>query len=66
MSRARQALFAARLYRQRVDVACAGYARRDPMALLQLRPGRDDPHPVADPDGQLGDHQPPGLRPGAA
>lgn len=38
--------FAARLYRQRAAVACDGYIRRDPMALLSLRPGRDDPYPI--------------------
>jgi P450-derived glycosyltransferase activator len=40
--------FAAALYRQRIEVAFAGYARRDPMALLQLRPGRDDPYAIYD------------------
>jgi cytochrome P450 len=38
--------FAARLYRQRTAVACSGYVRRDPVALLSLRPGRADPYPV--------------------
>lgn len=38
------AAFSAGLYRQRLDVALAGYLRRDTMALLQLRPGRDDPY----------------------
>ena len=32
--------FASGLYRQRTGVAWAGYLQRDPMALLQLRPGR--------------------------
>lgn len=40
----RAACFAASLYRQRADVLVAGYVRRDPMALLQLRPGREDPY----------------------
>lgn len=40
------AAFAATLYRQRSDVLVAGYLRRDPMALLQLRPGRDDPYAI--------------------
>ncbi|GAA0937475.1 hypothetical protein GCM10009554_25770 [Kribbella koreensis] len=38
--------FAASLYRQRLSVAWVGYARNDPMALLQLRPGRDDPYRI--------------------
>lgn len=47
MGQLRQALsFATGLYRQRLAVAVAGYARRDPMALLQLRPGRDDPYAI--------------------
>ena len=40
------AAFAARLYRQQADVAYAGYVRRDPMALLKLRPGRDNPYAI--------------------
>jgi cytochrome P450 len=35
----RAVAFAARLYRQRTAVACSGYVRRDPMALLNLRFG---------------------------
>src|SRR5688572_5190980 len=42
----RAASFAATLYRQRLTVAAVGYWRRDPMALLQLRPGRDDPYAI--------------------
>jgi P450-derived glycosyltransferase activator len=42
----RAAAFAARLYRQRAAVACCGYVRRDPMALLNLRRGRADPYPL--------------------
>jgi P450-derived glycosyltransferase activator len=38
--------FASRLYRQRARVGYAGYLRRDPMALLELRPGRVNPYPV--------------------
>lgn len=38
--------FAAGLYRQRASVVYAGYARRDPMARLTLRPGRDDPYAI--------------------
>jgi P450-derived glycosyltransferase activator len=34
------------LYRQRVGTAWAGYALGDPMALLQLRPGRDNPYRI--------------------
>jgi P450-derived glycosyltransferase activator len=49
MGQFRRALsFATGLYRQRVDVAYAGYIRRDPMALLQLRPGRDNPYAIYD------------------
>jgi P450-derived glycosyltransferase activator len=40
--------FGARLYRQRAGVAYAGYLRRDPMALLQLGPGRDNPYAIYD------------------
>jgi cytochrome P450 len=47
MSSLGQALgFAANLYRQRAEVAYAGYVRRQPFALLQLRPGRADPYPL--------------------
>ena len=38
--------FASQLYRVRAVTAWQGHARHDPMALLQLRPGRDDPYPV--------------------
>ena len=38
--------FASGLYRQRAGVAWNGYLRRDPMALLQLQPGRVDPYAV--------------------
>jgi P450-derived glycosyltransferase activator len=34
------------LYRPRVNFAYHGYVRRDPMALLQLRPGRQNPYPT--------------------
>ena len=45
MSSLGQALtFAANLYRQRAEVAYAGYVRREPFALLHLRPGRADPY----------------------
>ncbi|MEN3359904.1 MAG: hypothetical protein V7637_3886 [Mycobacteriales bacterium] len=47
MGQLRQATsFAADLYRQRLSVASAGYLRRDPMSLLHLRPGRDDPYAI--------------------
>jgi P450-derived glycosyltransferase activator len=39
-------MFASGLYRQRAGVAWTGYLRRDPMALLQLRPGRVDPYAI--------------------
>ena len=49
MGNLRQALsFATGLYRSRVDLTFAGYVRRDPMALLQLRPGRDNPYAIYD------------------
>ena len=40
------AAFAARLYYARAMVGYYGYLRREPMALLNLRPGRVDPYPV--------------------
>lgn len=40
------ARFAGSLYVQRAAVAWYGYGRRDPMALLSLRPGRVDPYAV--------------------
>jgi P450-derived glycosyltransferase activator len=47
MSELRQVLsFATQLYRHRLDVAFHGYLRGDPMALLQLRPARDDPYTI--------------------
>ena len=62
-----------RLYREQAAVACAGYVRRDQLALLPLRPGRANPYAlydqfrargplIADPAGRLGDHQPPGVQ----
>ena len=36
--------FASGLYRQRAATLTAGYVRRDPVALLQLRPGRENPY----------------------
>jgi P450-derived glycosyltransferase activator len=47
VSRASQAVkFAAGLYRQRAAMVYAGYARRDPMALLHLRAGRENPYAI--------------------
>src|SRR5262247_2495166 len=47
MAQIRQAVsFAAGLYRQRAAIAVVGYLRRDPMALLALRPGRDNPYAI--------------------
>ncbi|HEV2639709.1 MAG TPA: cytochrome P450 [Actinocrinis sp.] len=40
--------FASSLYRQRASVVCAGYVKRDPLARLTLRPGRDDPYAIYD------------------
>ncbi len=49
MSAAGQAVeFASSLYRQRANVAFAGYVRHDPMARLQLRPGRANPYAIYD------------------
>jgi P450-derived glycosyltransferase activator len=36
--------FAATLYARQLDTAYHGYVRRDPMSLLRLGPGRDDPY----------------------
>ena len=44
----RVAAFAGGLYRRKALLACAGYLGRDPMAQLQLRPGRVNPYPVYD------------------
>jgi hypothetical protein len=44
----RVAAFATGLYRERARVAWTGYLRRDPMAQLWLRPGRENPYPVYD------------------
>ncbi|MET8153997.1 cytochrome P450 [Actinoplanes sp. NPDC049668] len=38
--------FSAGLYARRLDFLYHGYLRRDPMALLHLRPGRDDPYAI--------------------
>ncbi|GAA1768295.1 cytochrome P450 [Luedemannella helvata] len=47
MSKAGQFLaFTAGLYRERLAFAYSGYVRRDPTALLGLRPGRDDPYAI--------------------
>src|SRR5215475_9780041 len=47
MSQTTQALqFAAELYRRRLSLWRAGYLQRDPMARLELRPGRDDPYSI--------------------
>ena len=40
--------FAAGLYRRRFDFAFHGYVRRDPMARLHLRAGRDNPYAIYD------------------
>ena len=40
--------FTGRLYQQKALLACAGYLGRDPMAQLQLRPGRVNPYAVYD------------------
>ncbi len=44
----RAVAFAGGLYRQKALLACAGYLGRDPMAQLQLRPGRVNPYAVYD------------------
>ncbi|MEV6600918.1 cytochrome P450 [Actinoplanes sp. NPDC051346] len=38
--------FAAALHGRRLDFLYHGYVRRDPMSLLHLRPGRDDPYAI--------------------
>ncbi len=43
---ARTVSFAAGLYGRRLGFAFHGYVRRDPMSLLHLRPGRDDPYAI--------------------
>ena len=49
MSQTTQALrFAASFYRQRADLWQHGYLRRDPMARLELRPGRANPYAIYD------------------
>ncbi len=49
MADLRQVLaFASSLYLARAGVAYAGYVRRDPMSLIQLRPGRVNPYAVYD------------------
>jgi cytochrome P450 len=40
--------FATTLYRMRAGLATAGYLKRDPMALLSLRPGRENPYAIYD------------------
>jgi P450-derived glycosyltransferase activator len=40
------ALFGARLYRGKAELAYHGYLRNDPMALLMLGPARDNPYPI--------------------
>jgi cytochrome P450 len=42
------ARFAFGLYRERARIAGAGYLARDPMSLLKLRPGRENPYVVYD------------------
>ena len=47
MGQLRQAAtFATRLYRQRLEILYAAYVDRDPMCLLALKPGRDDPYAI--------------------
>lgn len=44
----RTVTFAAGLYQRRLSFAFHGYVRRDPMSLLHLRAGRDNPYAVYD------------------
>jgi hypothetical protein len=44
----RTVTFATALYRRRLDFAFHGYVRRDPMSLLHLRAGRENPYAVYD------------------
>jgi cytochrome P450 len=46
MSNLGQAITFTKLYQERAGLGFAGYVRRDPMALLELRPGRVNPYPV--------------------
>jgi P450-derived glycosyltransferase activator len=47
MSQLAQAFrFAKGLYGQNAAIAYAGYVKRDPLALLAMRPGRDDPYAI--------------------
>jgi cytochrome P450 len=49
MADLRQVLaFASSLYLTRAGVGYAGYVRRDPMSLIQLRPGRVNPYAIYD------------------
>jgi len=49
MADLRQVLaFASSLYLARAGVAYSGYVRRDPMSLIQLRPGRVNPYAIYD------------------
>ncbi|RZU48385.1 hypothetical protein EV385_0099 [Krasilnikovia cinnamomea] len=50
----RTAAFAAALYRRRLEFAYHGYVRRDPMSLLHLRAGRENPYAVYDGMRQAG------------
>jgi hypothetical protein len=55
MGQVRQALsFAANLYGQGAATLYAGYLRRDEMALLRLKPGRDNPYAIYDRLRRLG------------
>ena len=42
----RTVTFATALYRRRFDFAVHGYLHRDPLSLLHLRAGRDDPYAI--------------------
>jgi cytochrome P450 len=44
----KRAGFASQLYRERAAIVYTGYVKRDPMALLKLRPGRVDPYAIYD------------------
>ena len=44
----RTVTFATGLYRRRLDFAFHGYVRRDPLSLLHLRAGRENPYAVYD------------------
>ncbi|HEY2673263.1 MAG TPA: hypothetical protein VGJ07_23235 [Rugosimonospora sp.] len=59
MGQVRQVLsFATNLYGQRAATVYAGYVRREQIALLQLKPGRDNPYAIYERLRRLGTMSP--------